>query len=257
MLTTMVKTIGQLLWQRGSIRTILSTIIHSDMSMFPWVSASTAMVLAAIIRIVRTPENSRFPLCRSYHHNRAPPQEGRGGSPIVIGIESPLHWESIIAERGGAEADCCVSDPASEYINLRPAGGVFEHPPCGFFADSKKTAARSAAGFSPTLSPVFLATFVKVSILGHARSGHQVRSSDHTLQKLYNRAPATVFEGRLWNFRNMISSSVPTKCISRFFYIGDLRSGHFRDLPIISQWAKIKLSVLCFMLSLYELNRIR
>ena len=27
--------------------------------------------------------------------------------------------------------------------------------------------------------------------------------------------------------------------ISDFFYIDDLRSGHFRDLPIISQWAKI------------------
>ena len=89
---------------------------------------------------------------------------------------------------------------AHGYFNLRPAGGggVFEHrPPLRFFADSKKTAARSAAGFSPTLSPIFLATFVKVSILGHARSGHQVRSSDHTLQKLYNRAPATVFEGKL------------------------------------------------------------
>ena len=129
--------------------------------------------------------------------------------------------------------------------------------PLRFFADSKKTAARSAAGFSPTLSPIFLATFVKVSILGHARSGHQVRSSDHTLQKLYNRAPATVFEGKLWNFRKMIRSSVPTKFISWIFDIGDLRSGHFRDLPIISQWAKIKLPVLCFLLSLYEWNRIR
>ena len=30
-------------------------------------------------------------------------------------------------------------------------------------------------------------------------------------------------------------------CISRiFFYIGDLRSGQFRDLPIISQWVKIE-----------------
>ena len=118
---------------------------------------------------------------------------------------------------------------------------MFEHPPLRFFADSKKTAARSAAGFSPTLSPIFLATFVKVSILGHARSGHQVRWSDHTLQKLYNRAAATVFEGKLWNFRNMIRSSVPTKCISWIFDIGDLRSGHFRDLPIISQRAKNKL----------------
>ena len=136
-------------------------------------------------------------------------------------------------------------------------GGVFEHPPLRFFADSKKTAARSAAGFSPTLSPIFLATFVEVSILSHARSGHQVRSSDHTLQKLYNRAPATVFERKLWNFRNMIRLSVPTKCISWIFDIGDLRSGHFRDLPIISQWAKIKLPVLCSILSLYEWNRIR
>ena len=52
-------------------------------------------------------------------------------------------------------------------------------------------------------------------------------------------------------------SSVPTKYISRIFDIGDLRSGHFRDLLIISQWAEIKLPVLCFILSLYEWNRIR
>ena len=29
--------------------------------------------------------------------------------------------------------------------------------------------------------------------------------------------------------------------ISDFFYIGDLRSGQFRDLPIISQWGKIQM----------------
>ena len=47
-----------------------------------------------------------------------------------------------------------------------------------------------------------------------------------------------------------------TKCMSRIFDICDLRSGHFRDLSIISQWAKNKLSVLRFILSLYEWNRI-
>ena len=120
--------------------------------------------------------------------------------------------------------------------------GLFEHPP------------RSAAGFSPTLSPIVLATFVQVSILGHARSGHQIRSSDHTLQKLYNRATATVFEGRLWNILNMIGSSVP-KNVYHGFLMCDLRSGHFRHLPIISQWAKIELPVLRFVLSLYEWNR--
>ena len=47
------------------------------------------------------------------------------------------------------------------------------------------------------------------------------------------------------------------KCICWIFDIGDLRPGHFHDLPIISQWAKIKLPVLCFISSLYEWNRIR
>ena len=41
-------------------------------------------------------------------------------------------------------------------FNLRPAGGCLNTPPpLRFFADSKKTAARSAAGLSPTLSPIF------------------------------------------------------------------------------------------------------
>ena len=76
-------------------------------------------------------------------------------------------------------------------------GVVFEHPPPCSFSRITRKRRRRVAGLSLTLSPIFLATFVKVSILGHARSGHQVRSSDHTLQKLYNRAPATVCEGKL------------------------------------------------------------
>ena len=69
-------------------------------------------------------------------------------------------------------------------FNPRPAGGggAFERPPppLRFFEDSEKTAARSAAGFSPTLPPIFSATFVKISTQCHMRSGHQVRSSDPT-----------------------------------------------------------------------------
>ena len=61
-------------------------------------------------------------------------------------------------------------------------GGVFEHPPpLRFFADNKNGGAQRRR-IPPTLSPIFLATFVKVLILGHARSGHQVRLSDHILQ---------------------------------------------------------------------------
>ena len=48
--------------------------------------------------------------------------------------------------------------------------GVFEHP-VRFFADSKKTGTRSAAGSTPFLSSIFSATFMKVSNLGHARPG--------------------------------------------------------------------------------------
>ena len=33
-----------------------------------------------------------------------------------------------------------------------------------------------------------------------------------------------MFQEKLWNFRNMMRSSVPTKCISRIFDISDLRS---------------------------------
>ena len=36
-------------------------------------------------------------------------------------------------------------------------------------------------------------------------------------------------------------SIVRAICISRIFYIRDLRSGQFRDLPMLSQWAKFQL----------------
>ena len=41
---------------------------------------------------------------------------------------------------------------------------------------------------------------------------------------------ATMFQGKLWNFRNMMRSSMPIKRISWIFDIGDLRSGHFCDI---------------------------
>ena len=74
------------------------------------------------------------------------------------------------------------SDLRSAAINPRPAGGggAFERPPLRFFEDSEKKTARSAAGFSPTLPPIFSANFVKISAQDHVRSGHQVRSSDPT-----------------------------------------------------------------------------
>ena len=73
------------------------------------------------------------------------------------------------------------SDPSwtEQALDPRPAGGGgvwTPPPPLRFFEDSKKTAARSAAGFSPTLPPICSATFVKISTQSYERSGHQVRS---------------------------------------------------------------------------------
>ena len=122
-------------------------------------------------------------------------------------------WAVWGATLAGAICSACL-------FNLRPAGGCFNTPPCGFFADSKKTAARSAAGFSPTLSPIFLATFVKVSILCHARSDHQVRSSDHTLQKTLQSRPSYSVWGKVMKL------SEYDKVISTYkmYYLGFLIS---------------------------------
>ena len=71
----------------------------------------------------------------------------------------------------------------------------------------------------------------------------QVRSpGDQTSNKLYNCVTATVVEINIWSFLDLICYEVPTTCISRILYIGDLRSGQFRDLPIISQWGKTQVS---------------
>ena len=100
-----------------------------------------------------------------------------------------------------------------------------------FFEDGTKTTVHSAAVFSPSLSCMFSTFFVKVLILGHARSGHQVRSNNTTMQKkLYNRATTTIIEGKLLNFRNMIGRQYLPKRMYQIYYICDLRSGHFRDI---------------------------
>ena len=82
------------------------------------------------------------------------------------------------------------------------------------------------------------APFLKILCPGHLRSGHQVRSNDPNSNKFYNCVTATVVEIKIWNFQDLIYYQVPTTCISRILNIGDLRSGQFRDLPIMSRWGK-------------------
>ena len=73
--------------------------------------------------------------------------------------------------------------------------------------------------------------------------GQVTRSGQVTqLQNNFLIAPRLqCFRESYGTFGIMMRSSVPTKRISWIFYIGDLRSGHFCDLPIISQWAKNQL----------------
>ena len=62
-------------------------------------------------------------------------------------------------------------DGSALYINPRPyRGGVGATPPLRFFADSKKTAARSAAGFWATLWGKPCAIFGKKNLTDQVRS---------------------------------------------------------------------------------------
>ena len=85
---------------------------------------------------------------------------------------------------------------------------------------------------------IYSVHFLKILTPGHLRSGHGIRSSDPTSEKVAGRATATVVERKLCYFQGLVYLLVPTTSISRIFYIGDLRSGQFRDLPIISKWEK-------------------
>ena len=85
------------------------------------------------------------------------------------------------------------------FFNLRPAGGggCLNTPPCAYSRIARKRRRAAPPGFDLPYPPIFLATFVKVSILGHARSGHQVRSSDHTLQKILQSRPSHSVWGKV------------------------------------------------------------
>ena len=78
--------------------------------------------------------------------------------------------------------------------------------------------------------------------------GQVTRSGQVTLPRnvnfeVCNPTKPTVVEIWSWNPQEIVKSSRATTCISRNFYIDDLRSGHFCDRPIISQWEKFQLTL--------------
>ena len=73
-------------------------------------------------------------------------------------------------------------------------------------------------------------------------SGQVTRSGRlSSLKKVPNHAMATVNVGSVWNWQDCLVISVSTKCMPKNVYPGDLRSGQFRDLPIISLWGNMKI----------------
>ena len=116
--------------------------------------------------------------------------------------------------------------------------GVLEHPPLIFFFAIGINDGAARRCFCHSCLDNLSAPFLKIFCPSHLRSGHQVRLNDPTSNKFYNCVTATVAEIKIWNFQDLIYYQVPTTCISRTLYIGDLRWGQFRDLPIISQWGK-------------------
>ena len=52
---------------------------------------------------------------------------------------------------------------------------------------------------------------------------------------------ATVHVGSVLNFQYCLRSSLPMERMSHNFYPGGLRSGQFRDIPIINLWGKMKM----------------
>ena len=52
---------------------------------------------------------------------------------------------------------------------------------------------------------------------------------------------ATVYVGSVWNLQECLVISVPIKSMPRNLYPGDLRSGQFRELPIIRLWGNMRM----------------
>ena len=125
-------------------------------------------------------------------------------------------------------------------FNPRQAGG-FLTPPSGFHRYLKKqTAALRAAilGYVlihlfHTLCENFRPRSLKVRLPGYVKWLH--------LRKTLNarhRFIATLNDRSPRNFQRLIAATVSIKRSSRNIEIGDLRSGQFCDVSIISQWEK-------------------
>ena len=144
--------------------------------------------------------------------------------------------------------------------------------PLRFFADSEKYGGAARRRVLTHLTPMFSATFVKISTQScKVKSPGQVKWPNYKItfksRHGYNVSGNVM---KLSEYNEVISAY--KTYILDFWYrwpqvlrsghfcsgqvIQDLRSGHFCNIPIISQWAKNQLSDIYFGASLIEWNHI-
>ena len=163
------------------------------------------------------------------------------GSFKTIIILTLLDQWSILTKDGTIQPNG-LAYPKKTTFNPRTGGGGWFQPPppVWFFADSEKTAARSAAKFAIAVQPTIWHISKKkrrpADPKGHVTRSQYVTWPQVAFFEVWHRAKGTPVIRTLWNSQCTVRAWVSTICIFRIFYIGDLGSCQFRDLPIISQW---------------------
>ena len=126
------------------------------------------------------------------------------------------------------------------YLTLFLAGWGASEAPSGFscvIAKRLKISELELSDFQRTLLPTFCDFFWTKSVQGRS-PGHV---SWHSFKKVINHAIGTVHVGSIRNLQDCVRSSVPIKWMSTNFNSGEPRSGHSRDLSIISLWGNMKM----------------
>ena len=140
------------------------------------------------------------------------------------------------------DGSTCAGNSIRLMLNLRPDGGrgggrVFEHPLLRFSWDSKALAELRAAVFDMPVRITFPRHFWKKLTPSHFGLGHRVRSSDENSKKF-----AVVSQWQWLSERFETAGSWYTHYCLQYAHLSYFsivsRSGHFRDLPTISQWDK-------------------
>ena len=139
-------------------------------------------------------------------------------------------------------------------INPRPAGEL--KTACGFREGKKTAPLRFHLPYLPSCAQLLW------QFQSWLMQGQVTRSSRDSTRQIFNRATTTMLKGKLWNFRNMIRSSQPAKCISRIFCICDLRTSHFRNSIACMQgwwnstiaWFNLSHSLVVFITNLNQIG---